>query len=93
VRISAKLSLEIVTTAGITLKKSDVDYVVVRLKEKNTELGSELAIWPRHAPLLARIDFSRLKYERQGEKHDLDIKEGVLQVKDNQVTIVIFSDA
>lgn len=85
-----KLAVEIVTPQGMTLREDDVDYVVVRLKEKEVVPGSELSIWPRHAPLLARIDSSRLRYRCEGETRDMEIGEGILQVKNNEVTIVTF---
>lgn len=85
-----KLTLEVVTPQGLTLWENEIDYVIVRRKEKNIAPGSELGIWPKHGALLARIDSCFLRYSRQGEMHKLGVTEGILEVKQNQVTVVTF---
>jgi F-type H+-transporting ATPase subunit epsilon len=84
----ARLSLEIVTPDGHFLKEKDVDVVVFRRKEKRFERGSEIAVFPRHAPTLIRIPAAPVRYRKGEQTFYLAVDGGFVEVKRNQVLVV-----
>jgi F-type H+-transporting ATPase subunit epsilon len=84
----ARLVLQIITPDGRSVKEQQVDVVVFRRKEKRFELGSEIAVFPRHAPLLIRIPIAPVRY-RKGERTSyVAVGGGFVEVKNNQVLVV-----
>jgi len=82
------LVLQIVTPDGQSLKEKQVDVVVFRRKEKRFELGSEIAIFPRHAPLLIRIPVAPVRF-RKGERTSyVAVGGGFVEIKGNEVLVV-----
>ena len=82
------LVLQIVTPDGQSLKEKQVDAVIVRRREKRFELGSEIALFPRHAPTLIRIPVAPLRY-RKGERTGyVAVGGGFLEIKVNQILVV-----
>jgi len=82
------LVLQIITPDGRSVKEQQVDVVVFRRKEKRFELGSEIAVFPRHAPLLIRIPIAPVRY-RKGERTSyVAVGGGFVEVKNNQVLVV-----
>jgi len=82
------LVLQIITPDGQSLKEKQVDAVVVRRREKHFELGSEVALFPRHAPILIRIPVAPLRY-RMGERTMyVAVGGGFMEIKDDQIVVV-----
>jgi F0F1-type ATP synthase epsilon subunit len=82
------LVLQIVTPDGQSLKEEQVDVVVFRRKEKRFELGSEIALFPRHAPTLIRIPVAPVRY-RKGERiSHVAVGGGFVEIRGNEVLVV-----
>jgi F-type H+-transporting ATPase subunit epsilon len=82
------LVLQIVTPDGQSLKEKQVDVVVFRRKEKRFELGSEIALFPRHAPTLIRIPVAPVRY-RKGERIAyVAVGGGFVEIRENEVLVV-----
>lgn len=82
------LVLEIVTPDGVALRESGVETVVFRRREPGFEVGSEIAVLPLHAPMLARIAVAPVRYRRGGETAQLAVDGGFAEVVDDRVVIV-----
>ncbi len=82
------LVLQIVTPDGQSLKEKQVDVVVFRRREKRFELGSEIALFPRHAPTLIRIPVAPVRY-RKGERISyVAVGGGFVEIRENEVLVV-----
>lgn len=85
---SEYLMLQIITPDGQSLKERQVDAVVIRRREKHFELGSEVALFPRHAPMLIRIPIAPLRY-RKGERTTyVAVGGGFVEIRGNEVLVV-----
>jgi len=82
------LVLQIITPDGKTLKEKQIDVLVVRRKEKRFELGSEIAVFPRHAPTLIRIPIAPLRYRKEERTTYVAAGGGFVEIKDNQILVV-----
>jgi len=82
------LALEIVTPDGVALTETGVEVVVLRRRERRFEIGSEIAIFPRHGPMLVRIPVAPAKYERGGETVHLALSGGFAEVRMDRVVVV-----
>jgi F-type H+-transporting ATPase subunit epsilon len=82
------LVLQIITPDGKSLRATHVDAVVVRRKEKRFELGSEIAILPRHAPMLIRIPVASVRYRQGEETTYVAVGGGFVEIKGNEVLVV-----
>ena len=82
------LVLQIVTPDGQSLKEKQVDVVVFRRKEKRFELGSEIALFPRHAPTLIRIPVAPVRYRKGERSYYVAVGGGFVEIKGNQVLVV-----
>jgi len=82
------LVLQIITPDGQSLKEKQVDAVVVRRKEKRFELGSEIALFPRHAPALIRIPVAPVRYRKGERTYHVAVGGGFVEIKENQVLVV-----
>ena len=82
------LVLQIVTPDGQSLKEKQVDVVVFRRKEKRFELGSEIALFPRHAPTLIRIPVAPVRYRKGERSYYVAVGGGFVEIKENQVLVV-----
>jgi F0F1-type ATP synthase epsilon subunit len=81
--------LEVVTPRGLAAREAGLERVVVRRREPGFELGGEVAILPRHAPMLLATCAHRLRYHRAGKSEYLDVGAGVAEVLDDTVTLVV----
>ncbi len=82
------LALEIVTPDGVALRESGVAVVVLRRRERRFEPGSEIAVFPLHAPLLVRLPIAPLRYEKAGERVHLAVGGGFAEVLRDRVLVV-----
>jgi F-type H+-transporting ATPase subunit epsilon len=82
------LALQIVTPDGQSLKEKQVDVVVFRRKEKRFELGSEIALFPRHAPTLIRIPVAPVRYRKGERTYYVAVGGGFVEIRENQVLVV-----
>lgn len=83
-----KLSVEIVTPEGHSLKESLVDEIVFRRKERQFEVGSEVAILPLHGPLLIRVPIAPVRYRIGRKTYYLTVAGGFVEVKKDRVLVV-----
>ncbi len=82
------LVLEIVTPDGPALREEAVEVVVLRRREPRFEAGSEVAIFPRHAPLLVRMPIAPVRFRAGGRTLHLAAAGGFAEVKHDRVLIV-----
>lgn len=82
------LVLQIITPDGQSLRITHVDAVVFRRRERRFELGSEIAIYPNHAPLLVRIPIAPLRYRRGDRMSYLALGGGFAEIRANQVLVM-----
>ncbi len=82
------LGLKIITPDGKSLYEEQVHAVVFRRMEKRFELGSEIALFPRHAPALIRIPVSPLRYRKGEQTWYVAVGGGFVEIKENQVLVI-----
>ncbi len=82
------MHLEIITPDGALLEADAVDEVVVRRREARFELGSEIAIFPGHAPMLIQIPDAPVRYRSRGRTFHVNAAGGFVEVKRDRVLIV-----
>ncbi len=82
------LTFDIVTPAGTSLHEEAVDCVVVRRLEAKHDPGSEIAILPRHGPLLMRTQAGTVRFRRGVVTQEVAVGYGVLEVYHDHVTLV-----
>ena len=82
------LILRIITPDGQSLNEQGVDVIVFRRKEKHFELGSEIAIFPRHAPLLIRIPVAPVRYRKGERTLFAAVGGGFVEIRGNEVLVV-----
>ncbi len=75
-----QIHLEIITP-DTSVFEGDVDFVVVRA------VDGELGILPNHAPLIASLDISGLRYTKDDKKEYFFVAGGFMEVKNNRITI------
>jgi F-type H+-transporting ATPase subunit epsilon len=83
-----RLNLQVISPDGRSLQVQDVGVVIVRRKERRFEQGSEVAIFPLHAPTLIRVPIAPLRYQKGGRTQYLVVGGGFVEVKGNQVLVV-----
>ncbi len=86
--IARALVLEIVTPDGPALAERDVEVVVLRRRERRFELGSELAIFPRHAPTLVRMPVAPVRFRKGGRTEHVAVAGGFAEVRRDRVLVV-----
>lgn len=84
----SNLSIEIITPDGVALYEPDVDEVVFRRMEADFEYGSEVAIFPRHGPMLVRAPIAAIRFQDRGRWRHVALAGGFIEVKNNRVRIV-----
>jgi F-type H+-transporting ATPase subunit epsilon len=84
----AALALQIITPDGRSLRKQEIDVVVLRRREKRFEVGSEVAIFPHHAPTLIRLPVAPLRYRRGRRTSYLAVAGGFAEIREDHVLIV-----
>jgi F0F1-type ATP synthase epsilon subunit len=78
------LRLTVLTPSETVVEADQVQWVHVKL------VGAKaLTIWPEHAPLLAETASEALRYVDASGEHATDLPAGVLQVRDNTVTLFL----
>jgi F0F1-type ATP synthase epsilon subunit len=83
-----RLVLHIVTPDGQSLTETQVDLVVFRRKEMRFELGSEIAVFPRHAPMLIRIPIAPVRYRKGDDTTHVAVGGGFVEIRDNVIVVV-----
>lgn len=82
------LVLQIVTPDGQSLTEKQIDLVVFRRKEMRFELGSEIAVFPRHAPMLIRIPVAPVRYRKGDDTSYVAVGGGFVEIRENEVVVV-----
>ncbi len=83
-----RLGLRIITPDGQCMDEKQVDVVVFRRKEKRFELGSEIAIFPLHAPTLIRIPIATVRYRKREQTYYVAVGGGFVEIMENEVLVV-----
>ena len=83
-----QLVLQIITPDGQSLSETQVDHVVFRRKEMHFELGSEIAVFPRHAPMLIRIPVAPVRYHKGDDITHVAVSGGFVEIRGNEVVVV-----
>ena len=83
------ITFDIITPKGLAVHEEGLERVVVRRREELFDPGSEVAICPRHGPLLMQTQPSRIRLTAAGRTHEVDAEAGVLEVVDDRVTLVV----
>jgi F-type H+-transporting ATPase subunit epsilon len=83
-----KLSFEIITPDGTVLSEPEVDEVVFRRMEEDFEVGSEVAVFPNHGPMLARVPITAIRFHTKGRAHHVALGGGFIEVKNNRVRVI-----
>ena len=76
------LSVEIITAEEIVQTEENLDVLIVPGSE------GQLAILPRHAPLMTTLDYGELIFRRGANETSFAIGGGFLEVHSNKVTIL-----
>lgn len=76
------LSVEIVTAERIVRTEEAVDVLIAPGSE------GQLAILPRHAPLMTTLEYGELVFRRGAEESAFAVERGFLEVRDNRVTVL-----
>jgi F0F1-type ATP synthase epsilon subunit len=83
------LSLEIVTRRGRRVFEEDLAEIVFRRREERFEQGSEVAIFPGHAPMLMQNAGGDIRWkDRKDVIHHYEVEPGLVEVLDNRVLVV-----
>jgi|SRR5690606_24570075 len=82
------LTLEIVTPDGVALLESGVDVVVLRRQEPRFAVGSEVAIYPGHAPLLLGLAAAPVRFAKAAESVEWTVAAGFAEVLHDRIVIV-----
>jgi F0F1-type ATP synthase epsilon subunit len=78
------LRLRAWSPAETLLDVKDVHWVHVELSH-----ARPLTIWPGHAPLLAETTGKAVRYADESGTHGFDLPSGILQVRGNEVLILV----
>ena len=76
------LSVEIVTAERLVRSEEGVDVLIAPGSE------GQLAILPRHAPLMTTLEYGELVFRRGADESSFAIERGFLEVRDNRVTVL-----
>lgn len=87
--MAGPISLEIVTPLGRVEGRSGIDELVVRRREMRFEIGSEIAIFPGHAPMLVRVPESDIRYVSMGRTRFVHVGPGFVEVWGDHVTALV----
>ena len=82
------LELEVVTPDGVALQTGGVQVVVIHRRERSFDVGSEIAVYPRHAAMLVRIPVAAARYEQDGATVHLALGGGFVEVRGDHVVVV-----
>jgi len=77
-----KLALQIITPDKELVNEEGIDHISFRLVD-----GYLISIYPQHAPILAVTSNGPITYFQKDAKHDFHISPGIVEVKDNVVSI------
>jgi len=81
------LALDIVTPDGTAVEERDLDAIVFHRRERLFEVGSEIAVFPLHAPMLVRLPIAPVRFRRGEEIVHLALRGGFAQVLADRVLI------
>jgi F0F1-type ATP synthase epsilon subunit len=82
------LELEVVVPDGLVLHEEGVEVVVLRRRERQHAVGSEIAVFPRHGPLLVRLAVAPARYRKGGVMVHLAFGGGFAEVLHDRVRVV-----
>lgn len=85
------VALRVVTPHGLFVEERDLDDVVVRRRESRFELGSEIAVFRRHGPLIVRMPACTARCVRGDHSGLLEVGGGFAEVYLDRVTLVVSS--
>ncbi len=77
------LQLEVLSVEGMQTQLKDIYKLRIRLED-----GSWLGILPGHAPLIGATSDGLLYYQADAEEQSLELRSGLLSIRDNVVSIL-----
>ncbi len=80
---ASDLTLRVISPEGVIFEANQLFNVVIPLVD-----GGSIGIRPKHAPLIAETVTGSVRYQSQAGEEVLDTLAGVLEVRDNIVTIL-----
>ncbi len=78
-----RLRVEVLSLGTTAFLLENVSSLTIKLED-----GSFLGILPKHAPLIAATGEGVLRYADHEGNHELNVKAGILTVKNNLVSIL-----
>ena len=82
------LTFDIVASGGTRFHEQSLDKIVLRRREVEHDPGSEVAILPRHAPLLMQTQPCVARLTRGEITSEVPVGAGVLEVFRDIITLV-----
>jgi F0F1-type ATP synthase epsilon subunit len=83
------LRIEVVTPQGVAMEQDGLDEIVMRRLEPEYRFGSEVAVFPRHGPLIVRVGYSPVRCVTGGQEYNVWIGPGFVEVRDNVVSFLV----
>lgn len=83
----AQMILQVITPEKVLIEVPDVEIVVFRTIGVE-DPGGEIGVLRNHAPMLARIPTSAVRYKKDKKTYYLAVAGGFVEVRDNRVTIL-----
>ena len=82
------LDVEIVTPRGVALERGGLSRIVLRRREEGFELGSEVAILPRHGEMMVHVPECDIALVDEDGPTLVHIADGFAEVRDDHVIIL-----
>lgn len=82
------LAIKIVTPDGVALRETGVAHVVLHRREPAFPVGSEIAIYPKHAPMLLRLPIAPARIATPSGTRHLALAGGFAQFAHDRLLIV-----
>jgi len=83
------IDFEVVSPTGVLMHEEGLERVVLRRREERYELGSEVAVYPHHGPMLMRTQACTARLLKHGLERRFDVPAGVAEVLDDHVTLIV----
>jgi F0F1-type ATP synthase epsilon subunit len=85
------LSVEIVTPRGVAFQRRGLRKVVLRRREDDFELGSEVVVLPHHGEMMVRLPESDIDLVDERRTVHVHVVGGFAEVHDDEITVLTAS--
>jgi hypothetical protein len=79
----------VVSDRGVRYRAEGFDHLVIRRREPNRPLGSEIAVYARHAPLLMQSCECDARLVFRDHTTTVRVPEGVVEVHDESIVLMV----